>query len=174
MRQVRIALLIVCSLIGAVGALPAGRAHAQGPATPEALQAAKELAGMLSNETLRQTATQVTNAVWPQIDQRLRASRPDIDSKVLDELRSEFERIQAENMLSVMADAPILYARHFSADELRQLTAFYRTPIGENALKVMPQLTAEVMTMIMPRMQQVQMQTMEAFTKVLRARGFNL
>ena len=41
------------------------------------------------------------------------------------------------------------------------------------ALKVMPQLSGEIMTMIMPRMQQVQMQTMEAFGKILRARGFN-
>src|SRR3954454_1363999 len=123
MRQLRFALMLAAVTMGAAATLPFARAHAQAPGTPEALQAAKELAAIMSAETLKQMAVQVTGAVWPQIEQRLRASRPDIEAKLLAELRSEFERIQAENLVNVMADAPILYARYFSAEELRQLTA---------------------------------------------------
>jgi len=38
-----------------------------------------------------------------------------------------------------------LYARHFTADEMRQLAAFYRTPVGAKALEKMPQLMGESM-----------------------------
>lgn len=36
-----------------------------------------------------------------------------------------------------------MYARHFSADEVKALTAFYRSPAGKKSLQVMPQLLAD-------------------------------
>lgn len=73
-----------------------------------------------------------------------------------------------------MADTPAIYARHFSAQELRDMLALYKTPTGEKALKVMPQLTAKVFQMVMQRMQGLQVQIMGAFNNVLRQRGIDL
>jgi hypothetical protein len=147
-------------------------AAAQGSATPEALEAARELLAIVSKDTLQQVVTQVTGQVWPTVERSLRAKQPEISAAQLGELRAEFERIQLEYMANVMNDAPVIYARHFSAAELRELLTFYHSPIGAKALRVLPQVAAEVMALIMPRLQQVQAQTMEAFTKVLRQRGF--
>jgi len=147
-------------------------AAAQAAATPESLAAARELLAIISKDTMRQVVTQVANQVWPTVERSLRAKQPDISAAQVAELRAEFERIQLEYMASVMDDAPVIYARHFSADELRELLAFYRSPIGAKALRVLPQVTAESMALMMPRLQQIQAQTMEAFTKVLRQRGF--
>lgn len=36
-----------------------------------------------------------------------------------------------------------LYARHFTADEVKALTAFYRSPAGKKSLEVMPALMGE-------------------------------
>nr|WP_229503064.1 DUF2059 domain-containing protein [Pseudoduganella guangdongensis] len=36
-----------------------------------------------------------------------------------------------------------MYARHFSAEDVKALTAFYRSPAGKKALQVMPQLMAD-------------------------------
>lgn len=36
-----------------------------------------------------------------------------------------------------------MYARHFSADDVKALTAFYRSPAGKKSLQVMPQLMAD-------------------------------
>jgi len=77
-------------------------------------------------------------------------------------------------MASVMADAPTIYARHFSAAELRDMMAFYKTPTGQKSLKAMPQVMADVFAMIMPKMQGLQVQVMDAFNAVLRQRGINL
>ena len=38
-----------------------------------------------------------------------------------------------------------IYARNFSADELKQVTAFYRSPVGAKMLAKMPQLMGEGM-----------------------------
>ncbi len=57
-----------------------------------------------------------------------------------------------------------IYARNFSADELKQVTAFYRSPVGAKMLAKMPQLMGEGMQVgqqivarrIGPLMQQLQ------------------
>jgi len=165
-------LVALLALFGApIGPRPAA---AQSPATPEALQAAKDLVSVVSKDTMGQLVTQVTAQVWPMIERGLRAKQPDIQATTLADLRKEFERIQVEYMSGLMSDAPAIYARHFSADELRQLLAFYHTPIGAKALRELPQITAEVMALIMPRLQQVQQQTMGAFTKILHDRGLEI
>jgi len=167
-----IAVLALLALFGApMGLRPAA---AQNAATPESLQAARDLVAVVSKDTMGQLVTQVTAQVWPMLERGLRAKQPDISAAVLADLRKEFERIQLEYMSGLMNDAPSVYARHFSAAELRELLAFYRTPIGVKALHELPQITAEVMGMIMPRLQQVQQQTMGAFTKILHDRGLEI
>ncbi len=172
MSIVRIgAVLTVLAIAGTIGPRPSA---AQSAATPEALQAARDLVAVVSKETMRQMVTQVTAQVWPVVERGLRVKQPGISPAVVGELRTEFERIQLEYMSGLMSDAPVIYARHFSAAELRELLAFYRTPIGEKALRELPQITAEAMALIMPRLQQVQTQVMEAFTKVLHQRGLDI
>jgi hypothetical protein len=59
----------------------------------------------------------------------------------------------------MMAEVVPLYARYFSPDEMKQLAAFYRTPIGKKSLSVMPQLMGEGMQVgqrvIAPRINKV-------------------
>lgn len=67
----------------------------------------------------------------------------------------------------MMTETAKLYARHFSAAELRQIGAFYKTPVGAKMVATMPALTSESMQMgqriVMPRiaaiMQKAQAQT---------------
>jgi len=139
----------------------------------ETMQAARDLVALVTKETMRQMVQQVTAQVWPRIEQSLRAKQSITDSQLSD-LRKEYERIQFEFIAKVMDDAPSIYARHFTASELRELLAFYQTPLGEKSLRVLPQVTSETMASMMPRMQQLQTQVLEAFVKVLRERGFNI
>ena len=50
---------------------------------------------------------------------------------------------------SLMADMEnemiALYSRHFTADELKQIAAYYRTPVGMKSMQLMPQVMAESM-----------------------------
>ena len=168
----KVAVFAVVALSGVpIGLQPVA---AQNAATPEALQAARDLVAVLNEETLRQMVGRMTEQFWPVVERGLRTKQPKISDGVVAELRGEFERIQLDYLSGVMADAPVIYARHFSAAELRELLAFYRTPVGEKALRELPQITAEAIALVMPRLQQVTTQTMDAFTKVLRQRGLEI
>jgi hypothetical protein len=173
MLRSRIPAVVALAFALCVGAT-SFRAVAQGEAESDTLKAANELMAVMSKDTVRQMVTGMTAQVWPAIEQALRAKRSDIDQATLTELRGEFERIQMQYMSGVMADAPALYARYFSTQELRDMLAFYKTPTGLKSLQVMPQLTTEVFKMVMSKMQGLQAQIMGAFDAALRQRGINL
>ena len=87
-------------------------------------------------------------------------------------MRNEFECIQVAFVSEAMKEAPSIYARHFTAGELRELTAFYQTPTGAKALHETPQVMGELTAFLVPRLQDVQRQTSEAFTKILHEHGY--
>jgi hypothetical protein len=48
-------------------------------------------------------------------------------------------------MEEIIAEMVPLYARTYTADEIRQLSAFYQAPLGQKMLRTLPQLSAESM-----------------------------
>jgi hypothetical protein len=78
------------------------------------------------------------------------------------------------DMSSVMDNvAYIVYNKYFSADELKDIIAFYKTPTGKKTLKVMPDLTRESMeqarSIITPQFQKVIVQLIEEERSSLKA-----
>ncbi len=43
----------------------------------------------------------------------------------------------------MLDDGAVQFAKHYTADELKRLLTFYQSPLGQKALKVMPQVMAE-------------------------------
>jgi uncharacterized protein len=164
MRTLRIVALVLL-LAGAGGA-----ARADDAPSPEAITAAKELLAVLSPDMMKQLTGSIAASFWPVVEQKARAEK--IDEATIGELRTEFERIQLAFVSDAMKEAPPIYARHFTIDELHDLTAFYQTPAGAKALREIPQVMGEMTKLLVPRLQDVQRQTSEAFTKVLREHGY--
>jgi len=164
--------------------LGAAQAEAQGTPPPAAppgdaslaarLEAAKELSALMTKDTAAQVVTQMADQAWPAVEKELLAKNSQIDAASIAGLRKEFERVQLEFLLDLMKEAPPLYARYFTEQELRDLIAFYRTPLGAKTLQVMPQISGEVMRLIVPRLPDVIARTNEAFTKILSQRGYKL
>ena len=142
--------------------------RAQGPGSPEAQAAATELAQILSGDMVGQMTDAMTSQVWPKLEAALRNK---VDAATLAELRAEFGNALKEFVVETTKDAPAIYARHFSAQELREMTAFYRTPTGAKALKMMPQIMAETFGSIMPRMEAFDRDLKQRLDAILRKRG---
>jgi uncharacterized protein len=159
-------LAVVLLLAGAAGK----DAGADDAPSPETLQAANELFSVLSVGTMDQLTRQMAATIWPKVEQQARADK--IDDATIAELRQEFERLQLAFVTAAMKDAPPIYARHFSAAELRDLIAFYRTPLGAKSLREMPQAMAEFTALLLPRLQDLQQQTRQSFEKILREHGY--
>ncbi|WP_428249082.1 DUF2059 domain-containing protein [Ferrovibrio sp.] len=64
-----------------------------------------------------------------------------------------------------------LYTLHFSADELRQVVAFYESPVGRKAIDTMPAITQQSMAMGQAWGQQVAQRAIEKHAETLRQRG---
>jgi hypothetical protein len=164
MRTMRVVALVLL-LCGA-----GTQARAEDQPSPEALAAAKELMAVISPDMMKQLAGSISATFWPVVEQKARADK--IDDATIGELRAEFERIQVAFASEAMNDAPPIYAWHFTVAELKELTAFYRTPTGAKALREVPQVMGELTTFLLPRLQDVQRQTGEAFSRVLREHGY--
>jgi uncharacterized protein len=143
-----------------------------GSISPEALQAATDLVGLTSASMLWQLTTNMTAQVWPAVEANLHSKNPKIDAATILELRYQFERLMRENITATMNDAPAIYAKYFTAQEMRDIVAFYRTPTGAKTLQVMPQATADLFALLTPRLQGLDEKVNLAFLNILQKHGY--
>ena len=159
--------LLCCVLLAATLAVPV---HAQTPApSPDTLKAAQDLAAMMSGDTIGQMSAALTAQIWPNIEQQL---GPKVDAATLTELRGQFETSLSNFTKEVMADSPAVYARHFTAEELRAMLAFYKSPVGQKALHTMPTVMTELGQQMGPRMQAFQSDLHAKMEATLKNHGY--
>ena len=161
MRRVLTAILLVTVL-----AMPA---RAQAPGSPEAVKAAGELFVILGGETARQMSTAMIAQMWPGLERELAGK---ISAAVLQEIRAELERSLTNFVNDAMTEGPAIYARYFSAAELRDMAAFYRTPTGVKGLQLLPKVTADIGGLIMPRLPIFQGEIADKIQAIMKKHGY--
>ena len=168
MRCLRV--LALAAALAAANCLPAV-SRAQGPPSPERMEAAQALFAIMFAHGFTTLNAQAVETAWPGIESALRAQRPDIQPAMLTELRHEFERIRLARLAEAVKDIPAIYARYLSADDMHVMAAFYATTTGARVLDAMPKILPEAFASVLPRMQSMTMETQESFLKLLRERG---
>jgi hypothetical protein len=118
---------------------------------------------------MSQMSSAMTAQIWPSIENSLVSK---VDAATLAELRGEFERSVAAFAGETMKYSPAVYARNFSAQELREIVAFYRTPTGAKALHVMPKVMGDVMAEMMPHMDGFQRDLNARLEAVMQKHGY--
>ena len=162
---------LAAAAIVASFALIGSPVHAQAPAPAAAPAAAVDPASLAASRELfeamnyRATMTGMLQQMSQGIAQSIRASyeasihnnpklsaeqKKDALAKMENDLLRVVGAVQgAMNdpgmMDEILAETIPLYARTFSADELKQIAAFYRTPVGARMLAAIPQLTGQGM-----------------------------
>ena len=111
----------------------------------------------------------MTSQMWPQVEAQFAGN---VDGATLAELRVEFENSLTAFTGEVMKDAPAVYARYFTAAELRDMVAFYRSPTGLKALQTMPQVMGDVMNQMVPRMQVFQEDLKSRIAAIMQKHGY--
>jgi uncharacterized protein len=144
-------------------------ATAQAPA-PEARAAAKELV-----ETMR--ATDQLKTMMPMIMQQLKPmivqGRPEVERDFDASLPQVIDAMSGR--MGELVDAiAVIYAQNFSADELRQVSAFYRTPVGQKFLEKLPAITQQSMTVGQKFGQQLASDLRDRMIEQLRKKGHNI
>jgi hypothetical protein len=75
---------------------------------------------------------------------------------VPEESREDFQAAMTKMFPSYQEHVDLtagLLAKYYTADELKELAAFYRTPLGQKSIRVMPEVMRDAMGMLNERMQ---------------------
>lgn len=138
MGSIRLAAMVVMLLAAAPSI-----AAAESTVDPVALAKAKELLGVSNLASLRD---QMAELVEAQIAALLRDANPGQDDKVDDAVKDLIRPALKRRMPDYLDKAAEIYAGHFTRNELEQLVAFYKSPLGQKLMreqdKLVPAMTA--------------------------------
>jgi hypothetical protein len=123
---------VLCAL---AGCFIAAAAHAQAPApTAGAVAAARELVVVKGGAAMFEP---VIPGVIETAKNSLVPNNPNLTKELNDvagQLRKDYEGKKAE----LVYEVAVIYAKHFTEQELKELVAFYKSPLGQKMLKEEP------------------------------------
>ncbi|WP_197065225.1 DUF2059 domain-containing protein [Massilia sp. 9096] len=168
-----IAFFVTCAPAFAQSAAPLPSADPQVVAATRQMLATMKVRDTMA-ATMRQIEMQMPAQVKSSATMTIK-NNPKLNEQQKDEalrkLDQDLPKISAQ-MHTVLGDPTLidemitemvpLYAETFTLDEIRQLTAFYASPVGQKTLEVMPALMGRGMEIgnriMMPRMQKIMTQ----------------
>jgi hypothetical protein len=140
------------------------------PVSPEAVAAARELVvTMRADEQLKKVLPVIFQQLKPVIVQ----GRPELerDYDLLTPMMIEGMTARIDDFVAAVAT---IYARNFSVDELREITAFYRGKAGQKFVQAMPAITQQSLAMGQQFGQEVARELQDRIIKELRKRGHKI
>ena len=157
-------------VLAAVALLAFGRPAATQTAAPDATAAANELV-----EAMR--ATDQLKVLMPMLMQQLKPAitqgRPEVE-RDYDAMVPQMLAAADARMGEFTGAIAVIYASHFTVDELRQLTAFYRGPVGQKFLQIMPRIMQDSMTIGQKFGESIALDTRNRMIEELRKRGHKI
>jgi len=155
----------------ALGLLAAGSAGAQSPApSPEAMTAARELiVTMRAAEYFKTIMPALMRNLKPAIVQNRPQIERDYDALVPLLLEGMDARVN-----EIIDEVAALYARTFTAEELREVVAFYRGPTGQKFVQRLPLITQESMIIGQRFGQSIGTEIRDRMIGELRKRGHDI
>ena len=140
---------------------------AQNAPDPAAATAARELVNAMKlTDQFKSMLPNILQAVKPVVAQ----NRPDVqrDLDTLGPVLLDGMAARIGELTNQMAD---IYARNFTVAELHDLTAFYRTPMGQKLLEKTPAITQQSLVVGQAWGQKVAVELQGRMTEELRKRG---
>jgi hypothetical protein len=163
MRLLPIAAIAILALLGA------RPASAQAP-SPDAIAAARELvAASRATEQLKTLLPMLMQQLKPAVVQGRPAVEKDYDAITPALIAASLKRL--DEVADLMA---AVYVRNFTLAEIRDVTAFYRTPTGQKLLEKMPIVMQESMQAGQRFAQAIAADLQKGIVDELRKRGHDV
>lgn len=174
----RAGVLLMTGMLALCAPAPIRAQDAQQPAaTPPASDVAPDRLAA-ARDLLQATNTEAQfSTVIPLMFSQLKQSIPPSGPKMQQELDQVFDEVQKqfiERRGEVLDQIAILYARKFSAEEMKALADFYRSPIAQKFVAAIPELTAEAMKIGNVWGRQIAVDAERKVREEMRRRGFDL
>jgi len=97
----------------------------------------------------------------------LRKKVPGISQKDLDRMDAMSDQVLKDFDVDAMIDDMIpIYQKHLNKSDVAVMSSYYETPTGQKLLREQPQMTAEAMQAVQPRMEKMMSKIMDEAEKV--------
>jgi uncharacterized protein len=160
---------LIASWLLVLNLFATGPAAAQAPSN-EAVAAAKELVvAMRFTDQVKTAFPLIMQQLKPALTQANPLIERDYDALIPLVLGAMDSR-----MTELVDSTAAIYARFFTADELKQLAAFYRAPVGQKFLQNMGPILQESMAVGQKFGQQMAGELQSRMTEELRKRGHKI
>ena len=147
----------------------AGPARAQQP-TPATLAAAKE---MIETKGAFAMFDPLIPGVVETVKNTLLRTSPQL-SKDLNEVSAQLRKEYAAKRADITNEVARVYAEQFSEKELKDMTAFYKTPLGKKMLETEPRAVELSMTRVQAWSERLSEEVFTRFRAEMRKKGHNL
>jgi hypothetical protein len=114
------------------------------------------------------------DGMLPQVIDLLRKANPEIPKQVLDGLEKEGREEFLKALPDLVEPLIAIYDANFSAGEIRELLAFYRTPLGQKLIAQTPQIIQQGMAMGAVWGQRVAPRVVERIRASAKQKGYDL
>jgi uncharacterized protein len=149
-----------------------GSAGAQTP-SPDAVAAARELVVVMrAAEQFKTILPLIMRQLKPAIVQGRPEVERDFDAMI--PVLNEIMGAQSEPIAKLVDDIAMIYARNFTVEEMRRVTAFYREPVGQKFLDKMPVITQESMSAGQEFGRAIALELQKRMVEELRKRGHKI
>ena len=91
---------------------------------------------------------QMAEALSKNAIKMIKANQPLVSDSTLNALHKEIMDFMAEKISApdgIMDMIVTIYAKHLTHQDIREILAFYETPVGQKTIRIMPQLMQETM-----------------------------
>jgi hypothetical protein len=163
---------VVIASLAALFAMATLSASAQAPApTDPKLAAAMDF---VQASNLEQRALDLIDAMEPIIAAQIRRERPTASDAAISAFQKAFKEEMRADIGSYVDGCARIYASHFSVDELRALSVFWRSNLGQKVLAETPAITKEVIPLGQAWGAAAGVKAVKAARERIKQNGYNL
>jgi len=129
---------------------------------------------ILAESHAQDTMTRMLDLLVPTMVTRMKQRAPNLTDdqvKIISDSLIEEMKASMPKMLTIQAR---VYAEHYTLDELKQLEAFYQTPLGQKVIAETPKIATEVLPLGMAWGREAGQQAMENVIAKLRTQGMKI
>ncbi|WP_421883951.1 DUF2059 domain-containing protein [Pacificispira sp.] len=140
-----------------------------GPGTGATRELVDELLILLQYD---QVADRIVDDAATDVVRRVRIANPHMTDKDAQAVRQLFEDAVRRSAPDLTQASRSMLLRNYSEQELRELIAFYRTPVGQKSIRLNPELSGEIASRAAAAVSGTLPPIVEALSVRLRAAGF--
>jgi hypothetical protein len=144
------------------------------PANAQNVETQKAIIELIKVSGMMKTMDQLAEVVGISVVEQVKKKHPNMTDDHAKIIREELAAGFRDGTPEFLASAAPLYGKHFTLEEIKDLTAFYKTKTGQKAMQVLPVLMQESMTLGQQWAQRIIPSTMEKIKSRLLAKGLAL